>query len=89
MTPLEKHIKESDRLNRLVDATSDKLNNICHKHKSRFGLVSDEFRATPAYKIAKKEYDTAFKNLRDYNKKVPKKLMQKAAVFRREQKMND
>ena len=70
----------SKDLNSQVDDYSDKLNSF---PKGEMGLTPDEVRNSKEYKLAKQNYNNAFKRLRDFNKKSSKEFKRRESKERR------
>jgi hypothetical protein len=83
----EEWIKKSNELNANVDLAHDELHKIIGDLKSASGLVSDEVRATPEFKEAKKNYDLAFNAYRVFNQSSPKEYMQRKSQEHRAKKI--
>lgn len=79
---------QSDDIESNVDKLDNELSDILKGNKGSSGLVSDEFQKNPKYKKAKSAYDNAFKHMQQFNKKTPKKFMQKRSKERRAEMMN-
>ena len=82
MTALE-FIKKVKGFNNRVDSASKELNNLVKNNRSNFGLVADSIKTTLEYKLAKKEYQNAFNELRIFNKSVSNKIKSEANKINR------
>ena len=82
MTALE-FIEKVKGFNNRVDSASKELNNLVKNNRSNFGLVADSIKTTLEYKLAKKEYQNAFNELRIFNKSVSNKIKSEANKINR------
>ena len=72
--------KASDNLNSQVDGFSDRLNTF---PRGEMGLTPDDVQNSKEYKLAKQNYNNAFKKLQNFNKKSSKEFLRRESKERR------
>lgn len=77
----EKWLEQKNTIENNVSITSDALRSI--SGENRGGLTPDSIKITPEYKLAKANFDRAFKIQREFNQKSPKEYQMRQTKERR------
>lgn len=72
-----------DNLTDTTNEASELLNNLVKLHRNSLGLVLDNFKETLEYKLAKKNFDIAFRQQRDFNRLFIKQFKKELANERK------
>lgn len=71
MITFEQYQEQLATLYTKLNTTSATLNALAEGNRGEMGLVSEETRASVAYRVAKTAYDIAFQAVRKFNSAIP------------------
>lgn len=80
MISYEDFLLQSKKLNDEVDKF-DKI--LQDKYKKVGGLIPNEIRNSPEYRTDKSNFDKAFKQLQEFNSKIPKEYARRRSMEKR------